>query len=69
MSISGSISVQMEPPGRVAENLMLDSLSLFCPALDFHAGPGRSKYVQTFGGADFMNAEEMRSVADDDQAA
>src|ERR1039457_1362832 len=67
MSIGSSISVQIEPPGRVAENLMLDTLSLFFAALDSHTRPGRGEHVQAVGGADFMNAEEMRSVADDDQ--
>ena len=36
-------------------------------AFDLHAGPRRSQHVQPFGGADRVNAEEVRAVADDNQ--
>ena len=48
---------------------MLDAFEFPRSAFDGHAGPGRGEYVEAFGGADFVNPEEMRPVADDHQAA
>jgi len=46
-----------------------DALCVPRTAFDRHAGPGRGEHVKAFGSANLVNPEQVRSVADDDQAA
>ena len=61
--------IQVKAPEGVAQNLVLDPLGFAGAAFDGHAGTRRGEHVQAVGGADRVNAEQVRAVADDHQAA
>jgi len=61
-------SVEVEPPEGVAEDFVLHALSFAGVAFDLDAGTRRSEHIEAVGGAYLVNAEEVGTVADDDDA-
>ena len=60
--------VQMQPPERVAEDLVLYTLGLIRLAFNRNARTRRCENIQPICCAYLVNAEEVRGVADDHNA-
>src|ERR1035437_9602737 len=68
-TIPANRSMEVQPPERVAQNLMGEAIDFRSPPLDGDVRPGRRKDVKTIGGANLMDPEQMRSIADDYEPA
>jgi hypothetical protein len=60
------MQLQLLPPGGVAEDLVRNALGFRSTASDGDACSGRGEYIETVGGADFVNSKHVGAVADVD---
>ena len=61
--------MQVQAPQGVAEDFVRHALDLERAVSGLGRGAGRGEHIEAFGGADGVNAEQVRAIADDDQAA